>query len=103
MKEPLFQGKSEGDQLFAIFKVFGSPTQAEYDEYSMIVPFDPKIFNDFKIYKRHSFKERFYYIKDYDNLMDLLIKMFEYNPCKRITAIEALNHPFFKDVASTVN
>ena len=102
MKEPLFQGKSEGDQLFAIYKVFGSPTQNEYEEYSMIVPFDPKIFNEFKSYKRQSFKEKFYYIKDYDNLMDLLIKMFEYNPSKRITAVEALDHPFFKDVTSKI-
>ena len=100
MKEPLFQGKSEGDQLFAIFKVLGSPTKAEYEEYSMIVPFDSKIFSDFKSHKRQSFKEKFYYMKDYDNLMDLLFKMLEYNPVRRITAVEALKHPFFKDVAT---
>jgi len=99
MREPLFQGKSEGDQLFAIFRTLGSPSATEFDEYSMMVPFDPKIFQEFKAYKRQSFKDKFYYIKDYDNLMDLLMKMFDYIPSKRITAAEALKHPFFKDVA----
>ena len=84
--------------MFAIFKVMGSPTQEEYDELSMMVPFDPKIFKEFKHYKRQSFKEKFYYIQDYDNLMDLLLKIFAYIPSKRITAAEALKHPFFKDV-----
>jgi len=97
-REPIFQGKSEGDQLFAIFKVLGSPTQEEYDELSMMVPFDPKIFKEFKFYKRQTFKDKFYYIQDYENLMDLLLKMFAYIPSQRITAAEALNHPFFKDV-----
>jgi serine/threonine protein kinase len=98
MREPLFQGKTEGDQLFAIFKVLGSPTQEEYDELSMMVPFDPKIFNEFKAFKRQSLKEKFYYIDDYENLEDLLLKMFAYIPSNRITAAEALKHPFFKDI-----
>ena len=98
MREPLFQGKTEGDQLFAIFKVLGSPTPEEYEELSMMVPFEPKIFNEFKTFKRQSFREKFYYIEDFDNLMDLLLKMFAYIPSKRITAAEALKHPFFKDI-----
>ena len=98
MRDPLFQGKSEGDQLFSIFKVIGSPSKEEYDKLSMMVPFDPKIFNEFKTYKKSSFKDKFHYINDYDNLMDLLSKMFAYVPDDRITAEEALEHPFFKDV-----
>ena len=31
-----------------------------------------------------------------DIAMDLLMKMLVINPAKRITALEALNHPFFK-------
>jgi serine/threonine protein kinase len=103
MRQPIFQGKSEGDQLFAIFKVLGSPSQEEYNELSSMVPFDPKIFKEFKNYKLNTtfFEEQFSYIKDYKNLMDLLLKMFNYIPSKRITALEALKHPFFADVADT--
>lgn len=101
MRQPIFQGKSEGDQLFAIFKILGSPTQDEYSELSAMVPFDPKIFKEFKNYKLNTtfFEDQFSYIKDYKNLMDLLLKMFNYIPSKRITAEEALKHPFFADVA----
>ena len=28
-KEPIFQGKTEGDQLFAIYKVLGSPSKED--------------------------------------------------------------------------
>jgi len=98
MREPLFQGKSEGDQLFAIFRMLGSPSATEFEELSMMVPFDPKIFTEFKIYKRQQFRDKFHYIKDFENLMDLLMKMFDYIPSKRITAVEAMKHPFFKDV-----
>lgn len=38
----------------------------------------------------------FYYIKDIDNLMDLITKCLQYLPENRISAEEALSHPFFK-------
>lgn len=37
-------------------------------------------------------------VKDYDNFEDLLLKMLEYLPERRITAREALRHPFFDSV-----
>jgi len=40
IKEPLFQGKSEGDQFFAIMKILGTPTKQELDEFGKMVPFD---------------------------------------------------------------
>ena len=35
------------------------------------------------------------------NGVDLLSKMLQYDPARRITANEALKHPFFFDVAGT--
>lgn len=98
-REPIFQGKSEGDQLFAIFRTLGSPTAEQFQEYAKMVPFDAKLFNDFKTYARPNISSEFSNsIKDIDNFLDLMYKMFEYIPSKRITATEALKHPFFKDV-----
>jgi serine/threonine protein kinase len=32
-----------------------------------------------------------------EEAIDLIARMIEYDPKKRITAAEALNHPYFKD------
>lgn len=37
-------------------------------------------------------------VEDRANFIDLLLKMFCYVPSKRITAAEALKHPFFKGI-----
>ena len=98
IRDVLFKGKSEGDQLFTIFKILGSPNQKDYDELTRLGPFDCKVFKEFGNFKKQSLRDKFYYIQDYDNLIDLLTKMFIYNPNRRITAVQALKHPFFKDV-----
>ncbi|CAD8165383.1 unnamed protein product [Paramecium octaurelia] len=99
VKEALFKGKSEGDQLFAIFKVMGSFSQSEMEYFSNKVPFDHKIFfKELQKYKKQNLKEKFSQMKDLDNFLDLLNLMLQYNPEKRINASDALKHPFFKDV-----
>ena len=96
--EPLFQGKSEGDQLFAIFKALGSPTIDQFKEWEKIlIHFDHSLFTEFKNYKGIDLKRIFVGMKDIDNLMDLLKKMFDYIPANRISAAEAMKHPFFKE------
>jgi glycogen synthase kinase 3 beta len=37
-------------------------------------------------------------VEDKDNFLSLLTGLLEYLPQKRITAAEALKHPFFRDV-----
>ncbi len=56
------------------------------------------MFKEFQNFPAIDLRSKFYYIKDIDNLMDLLGKMFKYLPEQRITATDALKHPFFKDV-----
>ena len=97
--EPLFQGKSEGDQLFAIFKVLGSPTTEDFVQWEkLFVHFDHALFIEFKNYKPIDLKRMFVGIKDLDYLLDLLKKMFDFVPGKRISASDALKHPFFRDM-----
>lgn len=37
-------------------------------------------------------------VNDKKNFIDLLLKMFNFSPSKRISAADALNHPFFKNI-----
>lgn len=41
-------------------------------------------------------------VEDRVNFIDLLLKMFCYVPSKRITAAQALKHPFFKGIGKDV-
>ena len=42
--DPIFKGKTEGDQLFAIFRTFGSMSSQEIEAYQKKVPFKKEIF-----------------------------------------------------------
>lgn len=53
---PIFKGKTEGDQLFAIFRVLGSMSAEELGEYKQRVPFDPVLFDSFGSFKRVNLK-----------------------------------------------
>jgi glycogen synthase kinase 3 beta len=77
---PLFKGKTEGDQLFAIFKVLGSLSEEEKIDYQQRVPFEPSLLNSFGVFKRINLKEYFKFIKDKNNFVDLLLKMLAYLP-----------------------
>lgn len=37
-------------------------------------------------------------VADKKNFLDLLLKMLCYSPTKRITAEQAMNHPFFEEI-----
>ena len=64
-----------------------------------MVPFEEKIFEEFPKFENKIDPKYFKdHIKDYKNLYDLLKKMWNYIPEKRITAKEALEHPFFNEV-----
>jgi len=41
--------------------------------------------------------------KDKANLIDLLEKMLKYNPTERITAKDALDHPYFDDIKAGID
>jgi glycogen synthase kinase 3 beta len=95
---PFFKGKTEGDQLFKIFEVLGSFTPLEAKEYKAQVPFDSTLFRQFEGYPRKNLEEVFKMVTDRKNFIDLILKMLNYSPSKRISAAEALKHPFFGDL-----
>ena len=62
------------------------------------VPYEITILNAFDDFEKEDFNVTFKMSKDKANLIDLLEKMLRYDPTQRITAKDALNHPYFDDV-----
>jgi cyclin-dependent kinase len=89
---PLFPGSSEKDQLNRIFKLLGTPTKqiwpsmVELPEYKENLPFYPP--QNLKSLVRRLDA----------NGIDLLSRMLQYDPAKRISAEQAMQHPYFKDL-----
>ena len=96
--EPIFKGKTEGDQLLAILKILGNFSPRENKEFEQRVPFNFSILEKFQNSEQKDLKEMFFEAEDAENLVDLLKKMLCYLPEDRISAEEALHHPFFKEV-----
>jgi len=99
-KEPFFHGHDNYDQLVRIAKVLGTEELYEYlDKYQ--IELDPR-FND--ILGRHSRKrwERFVHSENQHlvspEALDFLDKLLRYDHQERLTAKEAMEHPYFFQV-----
>lgn len=98
---PLLPGKTEIDQIDWIFRTFGYPDEITWPDctklsglssfsaskYSSI---PPAIYNLNAIFTKRN-------VNLSDAGYDLLLKCFTFDPKRRITAKEALNHEFFKE------
>ena len=91
LKEPLFPGKNETDQLSRIIRLLGLPTESTWPGYSKFAKAHLKhsvhIQNNIRHHFRHFSKAT----------IDLLKSMLCYDPSKRISAEEALEHPYFHE------
>jgi len=85
----LFEGKTADDVLVSIIKVLGAPSQHEVKAMNPKYPYKGKLRP--QTLKRSSL----FHSKCPDTAIDLMFRMIAYDPGKRITAIEALAHPFF--------
>ena len=96
-KEPFFHGHDNYDQLVRIAKVLGTDELFEYIE-KYHIELDPR-FND--ILGRHSKKrwERFAHSENQHlvsaEAIDLLDKLLKYDHADRLTAKQAMEHPYF--------
>jgi cell division cycle 2-like len=90
LKEPLFQAKAEIELLSCIFKLLGPPTNDSWPEYSSL-PLAKTI--RLPSPQPHQFRQKFPYLTVAG--IDLLSSLLTYDPERRISAEEALQHPYF--------
>ncbi|CAH1117349.1 unnamed protein product [Phaedon cochleariae] len=86
--KPLFCGESDGDQLSKIFRVLGKPPESEWPEENISIKW-----NSFNVNSQISIDRICPNICE--TAYDLIMSMLTFNPKRRITALEALNHRFF--------
>jgi mitogen-activated protein kinase 1/3 len=90
--KPLFPGKNFWNQLTLIFDMLGTPTVEDYNNVES---------RDARAYIRSlPFKEqtpwRKFFPKASDRALDMLEKLLVFNPIKRVSVEEALEHPYLK-------
>mmetsp|Transcript_3731 Transcript_3731/g.6933 ORF Transcript_3731/g.6933 Transcript_3731/m.6933 type:complete len:411 (-) Transcript_3731:65-1297(-) len=98
-RKPLFKGENYKDQVCEIIRILGVPSQEDFDAviqnthaHRYVMRFmegldDRKGANIQELYPRAS-----------ELAADLMMKFLQFNPSKRATVIEGLEHPFFKDI-----
>jgi cell division cycle 2-like protein len=100
LRDALLQGQDELDQLNKIFRLLGTPTEETWNNWTQL-PNAKKI--NFKKYTQCKLREKFPKASFTDDIyltdlgIDLMKKLLAYNPSKRITASEALRHPWFNE------
>lgn len=93
LQKPLFPGDSEIDQLFRIFRTLGTPDESAWPGVTKFPYYTPT----FPKWKAQPLSR---VIPRIDPLgADLLARMLVLEPSHRISAREALDHPYFCDVA----
>lgn len=91
--KPLFPGRSNVDELICIFKILGTPNEKTWQGVTEL----PEWANtEFPECKSTPMREICITLEPAGH--DLLNKMLEMNPITRISAVEALAHPYFNNL-----
>ncbi|KAF5338421.1 hypothetical protein D9758_012222 [Tetrapyrgos nigripes] len=88
---PLFRGRDNQDQLLHIMRVIGTPTDAQFQK---IFKDSPEIqVKQFPRYPKMDFRQVL--PKASPHAIDLLERLLKFDPAERVSAAEALSHPYF--------
>jgi serine/threonine protein kinase len=91
-RSPLFPGECEIDELYQIFRLLGTPTEATWPGVSDLPDWKPV----FPSWRRKPLGEQ---IKGVDSLgLDLIEKLLAYHPAQRISCAAGARHAWFDDV-----
>ncbi|KAJ1767219.1 Cyclin-dependent kinase catalytic subunit, partial [Coemansia sp. RSA 2523] len=91
-RKPLFPGDSEIDEIFKIFRILGTPTEEIWPDVTSLPDYKPS----FPKWQSKNLAELVSGL-DADGV-DLLKRMLTYDPAHRISAKQALAHPYFNDI-----
>jgi serine/threonine protein kinase len=94
-RKALFQGSSDEDQIMKIFKIRGTPSLEDWPEMKSLSQYKA----DMTKFPSQSLLKIIPRIEKDKDASDLIDKFLQCNPEKRISAKEALLHPYFNDVA----
>ncbi|ODV58806.1 casein kinase 2 catalytic subunit CKA1 [Ascoidea rubescens DSM 1968] len=98
-KEPFFHGKSNTDQLVQITKVLGTTELYKYTK-KYDIELGPEYEDIGQFYKRPWFRFKNAYNAKFvnDDVIDFIDHLLRYDHQERLTAKEAMAHPWFKQV-----
>jgi negative regulator of PHO system len=90
--KPLFPGKNNDDQLMRIFKLMGTPSEQTWPRVSEFTEYKAS----FPIYPPLDIRTRVPMTDQYG--IDLLVRTLQYQPSLRVSAKDALQHLYFREV-----
>jgi len=90
LRTPYLPGDSDIDQLSKIFSALGTPDEETWPGVTSLPDYVP-----FNYCPPTSYRSLFTAASD--DAVDLLSKLLKFNPLERITAAEALQHPYFSN------
>lgn len=93
-KRPFLPGDSEIDELFRIFRVFGTPTEAEWPGVTQLQDWN----ENFPIWPSLQLNKFTGSLDDAG--VHLAEQLMFLDPKRRLSARECLRHPFFADIAT---
>lgn len=99
--KPLFPGKSNSDQLRKIFKLKGTPSEETWPGVSQLPEYSVSAKQrHFDVFPGEELAAHVPRIDEQG--LELLDRMLQMNPAQRISAADALNHPYLADVPDTI-
>lgn len=93
---PLFPGTSDEDQLLKIFKVLGTPSQHYWPQVVDL----PEWKSDFPRYETQSWHTILPTLDP--SGIDLMSRMLRFDPHQRISARQAMEHDYFRDLPDSI-
>ncbi|CAD7928419.1 unnamed protein product [Amoebophrya sp. A120] len=101
--KPLFPGNTDTDQLQRIFRVLGTPSPMTWPNVADL----PEWKNDFQRYEGRTWEQIAQHIDERTKVLDeygldLLSLFLQYDPTSRISARNALEHDYFRDLPDNI-